>query len=61
MACHSNAVATMDNWLSSKSSPHQMIRARMEKHITSEDRCQQTHRMAWRGAHCINRQLSSDK
>ena len=36
MACHSNAASTMDNWLSSKNSHDQTIRAHMEKDITSE-------------------------
>ena len=36
MACQSNAASTMDNWLSSKNSHDQTIRAHMEKDITSE-------------------------
>ena len=33
MACHSNAAAAIGNWLSSKNSPHQTIRAHMEKEL----------------------------
>ena len=33
MACNSNAAAAIGNWLSSKNSPHQTIRAHMEKEL----------------------------
>ena len=33
MACHSNAAAAIASWLSSKNSPHQTIRAHMEKEL----------------------------
>ena len=33
MACNSNAAAAIGSWLSSKNSPHQTIRAHMEKEL----------------------------
>ena len=40
MACNPNYVATAASWLSLKDSPHQTLRAHMEKNITSGARCQ---------------------
>ena len=33
MACNSNAAAAIGSWLSSKNSPHQTIRAHIEKEL----------------------------
>ena len=42
MACNSNAAAAIGSWLSSKNSPHQTIRAHIEKELLrmiSHKRC----------------------
>ena len=58
MACNSNAAAAIASWLSSTNSPHQTMRAHMEKELLRmiSHKRHLVATIAQRDAHCIERQ-----
>ena len=61
MACNSNAAAATGSWLSSKNSPHQTIRAHMEKELLRviSHKRRLVAKIALRDAHCIQWRINN--